>query len=175
MLLDEKTVREFGYSEVSLKKYSKNMLWLKCDYCDCEYTNAHCRRVKSNAMLHKDACKACRMIKIGDINFIKLGVRNVFELKSTKDKLTQTNLDKYGVERPAQSKIFVDKAKKTMIERYGTDNPMEINGLSDKIKAINLERYGVENASSAEECKQKRRATCKERFGKMGDKGERGI
>lgn len=166
MLLDEKTVREFGYSEVSLKKYSKNMLWLKCDYCDCEYTNAHCRRVKSNAMLHKDACKACRMIKIGDINFIKLGVRNVFELKSTKDKLTQTNLDKYGVERPAQSKIFVDKAKKTMIERYGTDNPMEINGLSDKIKAINLERYGVENASSAEECKQKRRATCKERFGK---------
>lgn len=166
MLLSDKTIQEFGYSEKSLAKSSKKMLWLRCDYCNEDYTNMHCSRVKSNVTVNKDACKKCRMIKIGDINFIKLGVRNVFELKSTKDKLTKTNLDRYGVKRPAQSKIFVDKAKKTMIDRYGTDNIMEIDGIKDKIRETNLQRYGVENVSSSEECKQKRRATCKEKFGK---------
>jgi very-short-patch-repair endonuclease len=166
MLLDDKTIKEFGYSQTSLSKHSKNMLWLKCDYCSNEYTNAHCRRVKSNAMLDKDACRSCRMIKIGDINFAKLGVRNVFELKSTKDKLTKTNLDRYGVERPSQSQAIKDKVKDTMMERYGVDKIMDIDGVRDKIKETNLKKYGVENASSVEEFKEKRKNTCKERFGK---------
>ena len=166
MLLSDKTMAEFGYSRDSLTQHSKKLLWLACDYCGAEYTNLHCNRNKSNAMLDKDACKACKAIKIGDINFIKLGVRNVFELKSTKDKLTQTNLDRYGVERPAQSKEIADKAKNTMMERYGTTAPLLIDGMKERVKQTCLEKYGVENPSSAEECKQKRRATCKEKFGK---------
>ena len=166
MLLDDKTIKEFGYSQTSLSKHSKNMLWLKCDYCSNEYTNAHCRRVKSNAMLDKDACRSCRMIKIGDINFAKLGVRNVFELKSTKDKLTKTNLDRYGVERPSQSQAIKDKVKDTMMERYGTNSVSLIDGMQDRIKKTCLSKYGVENPSSAEEFKEKRRSTCKEKFGK---------
>lgn len=63
MLLSDKTMAEFGYSQDSLSQYSKKLLWLACDYCGAEYTNLHCNRNKSNAMLDKDACKACKAIK----------------------------------------------------------------------------------------------------------------
>lgn len=166
MLLSDKTIQEFGYELASLTKHSKKMVCLKCDYCYNEYTNVYARVLISHKVIVKDACKKCRMIKIGDVNFIKIGVRNVFELKSTKDKLTKTNLDKYGVERPSQSQAIKDKVKDTMIERYGTNSVSLIDGMQDRIKKTCLSKYGVENPSSAEEFKEKRRNTCKERFGK---------
>lgn len=166
MFLVSKTSKEFGYEITSLTKHSKKMVWLRCDYCNGEYTNVYARVLISHETVAKDACKKCRMVKVGDVNLIKIGVRNVFELKSTKDKLTRTNLERYGVERPTQSKVVLDKVKNTLLERYGTDNLMGIEGVKDKIKTTNLQKYGVENVSSSEECKQKRRATCKQKFGK---------
>lgn len=166
MLLSNKTVQEFGYELGSLTKHSKKIVCLKCDYCGDEYNNVYARVLISHKVISKDACKKCRMIKIGDINFIKLGVRNVFELKSTKDKLTKTNLDRYGVERPSQSQAIKDKVKDTMMERYGTNSVSLIDGMQDRIKKTCLSKYGVENPSSVEEFKEKRRNTCKEKFGK---------
>ncbi len=167
MILEEETFQKFGYRSDVLSKSSNKYVVLLCDYCKVGTKESTINNRKAaNAVVDKDACKTCRPIKTGDINLIKIGVRNVFQRKDVKEKIVETNLEKYGVEHPAQNKDVMDKMNQTSLDRYGVKNPMQAEEVKERHKANCLDKYGVENVSSVEEFKQKRRRTCLEKFGK---------
>lgn len=167
MILEEETFQKFGYRSDVLSKSSNKYVILLCDYCKIGTKESTINNRKTaNAVVDKDACKICRPIKTGDINLIKIGVRNVFQRKDVKAKITETNLEKYGVKSPAQNKDVMAKMNQTSLDRYGTKNPMQSDEVKERHKQNCLDKYGVENVSSVEEFKEKKRETCLEKFGK---------
>ena len=112
-----------------------------------------------------------------------IGVRNVFQLESTKKKSCQTKKEKYGdeyyfdIEKSRQTRakrhngkweddITKKKRKATFTEHYGVDNNMKCEkGLKEYEDAIE-KKYGkgIRNISQAENVKQKKIKTCQQNF-----------
>jgi very-short-patch-repair endonuclease len=80
----------------------------------------------------------------------KYGVKNVFQLNSTKEKIKSTNLEKYGVENPQQNKIIKEKTEQTNILKYGNRNVFQNIDIKEKIKKTNNIRYGVDYPQQSE-------------------------
>jgi hypothetical protein len=64
----------------------------------------------------------------------RYGVKNIFELKSTQDKIKQTNLEKYGFEYAAFNIQIQEKTKQTCLKKYGVDNILKCKNVQEKIK-----------------------------------------
>jgi hypothetical protein len=73
------------------------------------------------------------------------GVKNPYQMPSTKKKIEETNLKKYGVKNPSSSEKVKLKRKKTFQDRYGINSPMESSEFKDKQRAVLLENHGVDN------------------------------
>ena len=85
---------------------SKSYVLIKCDYCGAitkikwqSYQN----RCSPNL---KDTCTRCKTRKAEDSNLEKYGVKNVFELNSTKEKIKDYYRLNYGVEYYSQTQMY---------------------------------------------------------------------
>ena len=114
----------------------------------------------------------------------KHGVRNVFQLESTKKTIRQTKKDKHGNEKYINIELIrksrfqkyngkwesddaKEKRKQSFIEHYGVDHNMKsIEGL--KAYEDSIERKygkGIRNVSQIDAVKQKKTKTCKAHLG----------
>lgn len=113
-----------------------------------------------------------------------LGVRNVFQLKSTKKQIKQSKKMNHGDENYVnvelarkhryekndgkwESKESSDKRRQTFIQNYGVDNNMKSkNGLKAYEDAIE-KKYGngIRNISQVDEVKKKKVKTCQKNYG----------
>lgn len=165
MLLNQETKDKFGYDVTSLSLGSNKQIVLKCDYCSITYDTIIKRRTIAHKVIATDACPKCKYKKMEDMNKLKYGVANVFQLEDTKRKIVATNIEKYGVSAPQQSYEIRNKTKLACLEKYGVENSFQSEGVKAKIKATNLQRYGYENPSSNSDVKEKRKATNLEKYG----------
>ena len=90
------------------------------------------------------------------------GVRNIFDLPDTQDRIRQVIAERYGVDNVSRSPEIQRRRRQTFIERFGTDNPYQNEEVKAKIIETNLERYGFPNASMSEAVKAKNVATRRE-------------
>ena len=165
MLLETKTKEKFGYILSDLTEKSNKPILLECDYCHITYESSKKRREIAHRVIANDCCKKCKYKKMAEMNRIKYGVSNVFQLKSIKDKIVSTNIEKYGVESPQQSEEIRQKSRKTCLEKYGVENVTQSPEVRAKMEATNLTKYGGTSPTSSEEIKAKVRATNLERYG----------
>ena len=114
----------------------------------------------------------------------KFGVRNVFQLESTKKTIKKTKKDRYGDENYVNVELVrknryekyngkweddevKQKRKQSFIDHYGVDHNMKSkDGLKAYEDAIE-KKYGkgIRNVSQIESVKQKKIQTCREHFG----------
>ena len=103
--------------------------------------------------------------------FEKYGVENVYQSKTIREKIKQTNLEKYGVEYSCQRNDVKEKIKQTKLERYGDENYRN----DEKIKETCLEKYGVEVACMSNVIQEKIKKTNLERYGSNSPFGNKEI
>jgi very-short-patch-repair endonuclease len=136
-----------------MSPHSHIPITVKCDNCD------HIKELKYytyNRMTNNDTepyyCNKKDCInKKREISLEKkYGVKNVFQLGSTKEKIKLTNLEKYGVENPQQNKIIKEKTEQTNILKYGNRNVFQNVDIKEKIKKTNNIRYGVNYPQQSE-------------------------
>lgn len=97
-------------------------------------------------------CGACTME-------MRYGVRNVFQLESTKESIKKTMLNRYGVENASQSEEIKQKKIDTCRKNYGVDYNFQrkeniakthsnemIKKQSESRKNTLRQKYGVENS-----------------------------
>jgi very-short-patch-repair endonuclease len=165
MLLEAQTKEKFGYTSDQLSKKSSKPILLGCDYCNENYESSNKRREVAHKIIANDCCNKCKYKKMAEINKIRYGVDNVFQLKSVKEKIVATNTEKYGVASPQQSDKIRQKTKRTCIERYGVENVILCPEIKAKQENTNTARYGGTSPTSSEEIKSKVRSTNLEKFG----------
>lgn len=158
MYLEKETREKFGHSLDTLSAKSGKEILLECDYCKCVFQTTPKRRLLAHSVIKTDSCNKCKYIKMKEMNKIKYGVDNVFQLESVKEKSRQTLLDKYGVESTCHLESNIAARKKTWEERGGE--------IRDKFKKTCLDKYGVENPSMLRKVREKAENTTLERFGK---------
>lgn len=165
MILEQKTLEKFGYTVDSLSQKSGRTIILQCDYCGIEHESIPKRRLIAHKVIAKDACPKCKYVKMEEMNMLRYGVKNVFQLDSIKEKSKETCKEKYGVEYATQSKEFREKVKQTCIDKYGVENVCQSDEVQKKMIDTLKSNYGVENPSLSPEIVQKRKETTFERFG----------
>ena len=159
------------------QKYCSGPHHTKCKICgkDIEYT---CSPKEKPSYCSKE----CRNKGHEKTVMERYGVRNVSELQSVRDKISERNsskevdekrrkhnLEKWGVENPAQNEDikkklsaimktdrYLENRKKTCIEKYGYDSPMKHKNVKQKRADTCLERYGCEGHTNSREFYQKR-------------------
>lgn len=94
----------------------------------------------------------------------KYGVKSSFSLKSTQDKIKQTNIERLGVAYPTQSSLVRDKVKKTVQEIYGVDNVFQSEDIKKEIENTNLLRYNTKSPIQNEKIKEKIANTCNDKY-----------
>jgi very-short-patch-repair endonuclease len=165
MILEQKTFEKFGYTVDSLTAKSSRSILLQCDYCGVEYESIPKRRFIAHKVIAKDACSKCKYIKMEEMNLLKYGVKNVFQLDSIKEKSKVTCKEKYGTEFASQSEEFKEKVKETCLDKYGVQNACQSEEVKTKMRETLKSNYGVENPSLSPEIVQRRKETMLDRFG----------
>lgn len=163
MLLDEKTIQEFGYSFDSAG--STKTIYLQCDYCGKEFLRAKRHIIQLNSIVDKDSCgdKSCTVKKREDATRIKHG-NNCFKEAFLK-KSKQTSLKRYGVDNPAKSEVVKEKIKKTNLKKYGCESYLSTKEKQIKSIETNRSKYNTDFPSQSEEVKKKIQDTCLKRYG----------
>lgn len=95
----------------------------------------------------------------------KYGVEHTSQLKSTKDKMKETNFFKFGGIAPACNIEIVNKMRKTNIDRYGYDLPLKNPDIKNKMIKTFVDKWGVDNPSKCESVSNKRKQTNLEKWG----------
>jgi len=106
----------------------------------------------------------------------KYGVKNVFQSKAIKKKITDRMIENFGVENASQSPEVKEKKRQTTLENYGVEWPGQSEEIREKVRSVVLERYGVENVMHVPEIAERAatngggRAPSKYYTTKFGDK-----
>lgn len=176
MLKTQETLEKFGYSYDTLSENSARPVIISCDYCGTSLEKQKKVRVKSNKILDKDACVACKFKKRAELSMIKYGVSNSAKRPEVKSKISAANksseeetqrkfretcASKFGVENPMHSSSIKEKQKESLRSKYGVDNPSQSEEIREKVKETNLERFGVEEFLSLDTA----RIAYKEKYG----------
>jgi hypothetical protein len=135
-----------------LSKGSHTKVNCKCDYCGSLNQVIFKNYYKSTQEIKKYCCKKieCLNKKIIDINQIRYGVDNVFQLNETKEKSKETLFKNFGVKHQMFSQQIKDKIFETNINKYGYKSPSQNQKVKDKTVLTNLKKYGVEHISQLE-------------------------
>ncbi|MCK9477617.1 MAG: hypothetical protein M0R46_17005 [Candidatus Muirbacterium halophilum] len=136
-----------------LNKGSQSIIKVKCDKCGVE------KDMKYKLYLsygYNDCEYYCRKCKTEINNIQKYGVKNVFQLEKTKEKIKETCLEKYGVDNVSKSKEIKEKKENTCKEKYGVKHHLQKNEILEKQKNTNLKKYGVDNVSKIDTVKEKK-------------------
>lgn len=149
----------------------------KCKICgkDIEYT---CSPKEKPSYCSKE----CRNKGHERTVMKRYGVKNVSELQSVRDKISERNsskevdekrrrhnLERWGVENVSQNNEirkklsavmktdrYLENRKKTCVEKYGFDSPMKHSDIKRKRANTCIERYGCEGHTNSKEFYEKR-------------------
>lgn len=144
------------------------------DYPICEYCKSYNKRFYGLETGYKLGCnKHCAIQltrkssnKTRLINTLeKYGVKHTTQLKSTQDKMKQTNLERYGFEHPSKNEDIKDKIKQTNLKKWGVELPLQNIEIKDKMKINFIEKWGVDNPSKCESVSNKKKKTNLENWG----------
>ena len=146
---------------------SHEMVKVVCDICGKEREMGYNRVVECNKEDKLITCgdKICRYKKVEDTCTKKYGVKNVFQLQETKDKIVETNRKNHGVDWYTQTEEYKDKSKKTCQLHYGVDNPAQAQEVKDAMKNTCRSRYGCDYAVQSDEVQNKIKSTNNEIYG----------
>ena len=152
---------------LDLPKRSKNMVKVVCDICGKEREMWYRTVVECNKEDKLITCgdKICERKKREDTCMKKYGVKNVFQLQETKDKIVETNNEKYGADWYTQTKEYKDKSKKTCQLHYGVDNPAQAQEVKDAMKDTCRNKYGCDYAVQSDEVQNKIKSTNNKIYG----------
>ena len=152
---------------LDLPKRSKNMVKVVCDICGKEREMWYRTVVECNKEDKLITCgdKICERKKREDTCMKKYGVKNVFQLQETKDKIVETNRKNHGVDWYTQTEEYKDKSKKTCQFHYGVDNPAQAQEVKDAMKNTCRSRYGCDYAVQSDEVQNKIKSTNNEIYG----------
>ena len=95
-------------------------------------------------------------------NLEKYGVENLFK---DVDRITAARKDKLGVENVSQLQSVKDKKKQNSLQKFGTEFPTQAVTVKEKIKASNLEKYGATSYLGSQEGKEHIRSVNQEKYG----------
>ena len=146
---------------------SHEMVKVVCDICGKEREMCYYRVVECNEEDKLITCgsKICELKKREDTCTKKYGVKNVFQLQETKDKIVGTNNEKYGVDWYTQTEEYKDKSKKTCQLHYGVDNPAQAQEVKDAMKDTCRNKYGHDYAVQSDEIQNKIKSTNNKIYG----------
>ena len=144
-----------------LNKSSEIKINVICDKCNKE-RKIEFKSLVGNNYLENYTCRECKR----EENLInKYGVKNVFQLDSTKEKAKQTIQKKYHVEYITQNDDIKNKIKNTNKNKYGVDYFLSNKLIREKIKNTVISKYGVDNISKMDDIKIKKENTCLKNHG----------
>ena len=168
MILNKETFEKFGYDEMSVKKFSKNVLIIKCDMCGDIFEKESIKvfAARQNSKSTKDVCFKIECIKTKRDNTMldRYGVKNAGQSVELRQKIKKTCNEKYGGEGMASEKTR-KKAIDTNIKKYGVANVFESQWCKDKMKISNIKKYGCEFSAQSDIVKDKRNHTFKNKYG----------
>lgn len=145
--------------EIDVKDLSNGshvLINVRCDECGVEKKVEYCNLIM-NGYIDKYFCRNCKNKQ----NLkIKYGVTNVFQIKSVKEKIKNTNLEKYGVDNISKSSDIKEKKRKTCYKNFGVSQPLSSEIIKNKSKETLLNKYGVDNVSKSDDIKKKKEETC---------------
>ena len=152
---------------LDLPKSSRAMVKVVCDICGKEREMWYRTVVECNEEDKLITCgsKICELKKREDTCTKKYGVKNVFQLQETKDKIVETNNEKYGADYYTQTDEYKDRAKKTCQLHYGVDNPAQAQEVKDAMKDTCRNKYGCDYAVQSDEVQNKIKSTNNKIYG----------
>lgn len=149
-----------------LPKSSNKYVEVLCDYCNKEtFSIRYHDYNKEKRHIDKHACKNCWLRKLEDVNLIKYGVKNTFQLKGVQEKCKASIKSRYGVSNPLQSKEIKNKQSQTIFDTYGVYNISQLDEVKKQKVQTMLKHFGVDNAAKSEEIKEKTRNTNLQKYG----------
>ena len=152
---------------LDLSKGSHKMVKIICDVCGNEAEICYKYFIKSRkkGVLVSCGSNSCKYKKYENAFMKKYGVRNVFQLQETKDKIVETNRKNHGVDWYTQCTEYKDKAKKTCQLHYGVDNPAQAQEVKDAMKDTCRKKYNCDYAIQADEVQNRKKATNQKIYG----------
>ena len=144
---------------LDLPKRSNEKVKVVCDICgkEAEMCYHNVNGNISNGTLITCGSSSCKCKKSEGTCTKKYGVRNVFQLQETKDKIVETNRKNRGVDWPSQNTEVREKSIKTWQKNYGKNitHPMQVESIREKLKQTWLNNLGVDNPFKSKEIKNK--------------------
>lgn len=149
-----------------LQEKSNALVNCNCDYCNKimqipykKYTSVMSSKVP------KIACIDCIDSKREDCVMATYGVKNVFELEETKNKIIQYYLDNFGVQYYTQTEEYKEKAISTNLQKYGTKNPSQNEDIKKAIINTCWQKYGFKSPKQSNIVKEKCRNNLLSKYG----------
>ena len=154
---------EKPYDETTIR----SAVWLKCDYCGCEFQRIKKSRDRLNKIIVKDSCgsKSCQAQKKIDVNMELHGVPYLFQSNEFKEHNKKVCLERYGTEQYYSSDDFKTKRKDKLEEKYSVDSPLKNQKIKDRFVETMLNRHGVANPAQMSDHIEKVQKTSKDRYG----------
>lgn len=169
MILTDETISRFGYDPSQIKKFSKNIICVKCDVCNKEFTKSSMKvwMARKNSKSDCDVCDSDTCIKTKRENtMIRIyGVKNAGESSDIRKKVQSTCLRKYGTLEAMSSKIIQKKSKDGCLEKFGVENVFESDWCKEKIKNSTLLKFGCEWNSQSPQIRNKIKETFISKYG----------
>ena len=147
MLLQQKTIDELGYDPINLSSGSNKTVYVRCDYCNFEFTNTMKKFNRGRKIVKKDSCNECKFKKREDVSLARDGVKNSAQRQEVRDKIRDANIKRL------QSEEYKKLVKETNLKNFGVESVMDSKEFKDKLKNIFMEKYGVDNPSKNKEIK----------------------
>lgn len=149
-------------------KKHKDVIKMKCDYCNSDFLRKKREVVKSRINIGKDCCpnRDCINLKSKDVNIFKYGVSNPMKSNSIKNKQKKTLFENYGVDVPAKSNEIKERMYKTNIEKYGTACTLQNEEIKQKTIQTWKENHNCEHPFASPDIQNKIKQTMLDKYGK---------
>jgi len=167
MILEKETKEKYGLDLT--KKFSKNILIMKCDICGDTFEKSSIKvfSCRKNEQTAEDVCENIECIKKKREKsiFKKYGVTNAGLSKELMDRAKMTCIKKYGKEYAMLNENIQQKSKDKCFEKYGVTNVFSSQWCVKEIKKTNLKKYGVEWSSQNKDIRKKIEDSFIEKYG----------
>jgi very-short-patch-repair endonuclease len=164
MIDNSTTFEQFGYNPNQLKKYSRKLISVKCDYCHSLFNRDYNSLFKQRKTTNKDCCgdNKCVSLKRKETNKFLFGTEIPLRNKELKEKSKNTCIVKYGVSnfgKTEKSKLILknnwklnkdsilNKIKETCLNKYGYESFIASPWGISKIQSILDSKYGKTRSS----------------------------
>lgn len=134
-----KEARINNIDELNNKLFQKSTkIIFKCANCGKDYSGTF-KNIKTKTEL------LCHQCTIEKNNLKKYGVKNVFQLETTKEKIKSTNNEKYGVDSFLQTNSARNARRKSDIDSFHISVNEKLNKYCSKIEFSNDDKIRLED------------------------------